>query len=106
MTQIHGDISDSRKEEIDLQIEGPDLEFVKAKAIVKKKAQAMYGETMLLSWHNALTGEYYPTYDCGGSDQPAWIVYAESRGANLTIRVNDGAFTFMFLRLSGSKMGS
>ncbi len=101
MTLIHGDTSDSPKEEIDLQIEDPDLEFVKAKAIVKKKAQEMYGETMLLSWHNALTGEYYPTYDCGGSDQPAWIVYAESRGANLIIRINGGIYTFMFIKLSG-----
>ena len=101
MTQIPAGTPDSPKEEIDLQIEDSDLEFENAKAIVKKKSQEIYGETMLLSWHNALTGEYYPTFECGSSDRPAWIVYAESRGANLTIHINDGIYTFMFLRLSG-----
>ena len=84
----------------DLQVEDPDIGFERAKGLAKLKAYDLYGETMLLSWQNAVTGEYYPTYDCGSSDQPAWILYAESRGANLTLRVNGGRFTFMFLKLT------
>lgn len=29
----------------------------------------------------------------------AWVVYADARGADLTVDVNDGQYTFMFLRL-------
>ena len=86
-------------EVVDLQVEDSDIGFERAKGLAKQKAYDLYGETMLLSWHNSVTGEYYPTYDCGGSDQPAWILYAESRGANLTIRINGGRYTFVFICL-------
>ena len=101
MTQVPAILTDGPKEEIDLEIEDPELDFERAKDIAKAKSRELRGETMLLSWHNAQTGEYYPTFDCGGSEKPAWILYAESRGANLTIRINDGLYTFMFLQLSG-----
>ena len=101
MIQIPAGTPDAPKEVVDLQIEDPDLDFEMAKDMAKQKSRELRGETMLLSWHNALTGEFYPTFDCGGSDQPAWIVYAESRGANLTLRINGGTYTFMFLKLSG-----
>ncbi len=99
MVRISAGIPDDPKEEIDLRVENPKLDFEMAKDAARKKSRELHGETMLLSWHNAQTGEYYPTFDCGGSNQPTWILYAESRGANLTIRINDGAFTFMFLKL-------
>lgn len=101
MIQIPDVTPDGPREEINLQIEDPDLDFEKAKETAKQRSRELRGETMLLSWHNALTGEYYPTHECGGNDRPPWIVYAESRGANLTIRINNGAYTFMFLKLSG-----
>ena len=101
MTQVPAAKPDAPREVVDLQIEAPDLDFEMAKDMAKQKSRELRGETMLLSWHNALTGEFYPTFDCGGSDQPAWIIYAESRGANLTLRINGGAYTFMFLKLSG-----
>ena len=99
MIQIPAEFKAGPKEVIDLRIQDPGLDFEKARALAKKKAHQLRGETMLLSWHNALTGEYHPTFDCGGSEKPAWVLYADSRGANLTIRINDGAFTFMFLTL-------
>ena len=36
------------------------------------------------------TGEGYPNIECGKGDKPAWVVYAESRGGDLTIDINDG----------------
>jgi hypothetical protein len=55
---------------------------------------------MLLSWNNAETGEYYPAYECGRSGRPAWVVYADARSADLTVDINDGRYTFMFLKLA------
>ena len=54
---------------------------------------------MLLSWNNAETGEYYPAFECGRIGRPAWVVYADARGADLIIDINDGRYTFMFLKL-------
>jgi hypothetical protein len=35
--------------------------------------------------------------ECGKGDKPAWIVYAESRGGNLTIDINAGQYLFIYL---------
>jgi hypothetical protein len=54
---------------------------------------------MILSWKNSKTGESYPDYECGVSDRPFWIRYAEGRGANLTVDFNDGDYVFMILKM-------
>ena len=102
MIQVPYNIPKGPMEVVDLQVEDTDIDFEKAKGLAKQKAGEMHGEAMLLSWHNSQSGEYYPTYECGGSEQPAWILYAESRGANLTIRINGGIYTFMFIGLMPS----
>ena len=35
--------------------------------------------------------------ECGPGDKPAWVIYAESRGGDLTIDINEGQFVFIFL---------
>ena len=45
------------------------------------------------------TGESFPDYECGQSDIPFWIRYAQGRGANLTIDFNDGDYMFMILKM-------
>jgi hypothetical protein len=49
---------------------------------------------------NGKTGEFYPNVDCGAGKKPAWIVFAESRGGNLVVNINNGAYIFFFLKLS------
>jgi len=53
---------------------------------------------MMLSYHSGKTGQFWPHYDCGGAGRPPWIVFAESRGYNLKIDINDGDFEFFYLR--------
>lgn len=84
---------------IRLQADKAGLDFEKAKELARRTAREISGEAMLLSWHNAETGEHYPTVQCGRSGRPAWVVYAEARGADLTIDINDAEYTFMFLKL-------
>jgi hypothetical protein len=75
------------------------LEFELAKGIAKAKAKEYAGDPMLLSWFNGKTGESYPNLECGPGDKPAWIVFAESRGGDLTIDIDDGDYVFIYLSL-------
>jgi hypothetical protein len=99
MVQINAKSVDHAVDSLSLLSGEPDFDFLSAKALAQKKARERSRDAMLLSWFNRRTGEFYPRFDCGGQDRPAWIVFAESRGANLTVDVDDGAYVFMFLLL-------
>ena len=73
-----------------------DLSFAEAKRIADDAARNCVLHPMLLAWFSRRTGEYSPRVECCGEDKPAWLVYAESRGANLTIRLNDGEYLFVY----------
>lgn len=75
------------------------LGFSKAKDMAKSRAQEICEDPMLLSWYRGDTGESYPDIECGRGNQPAWIVYAESRGGDIAIDVNDGQYIFIYLSL-------
>jgi hypothetical protein len=82
---------------IKIEIDNPDLEFSGAKDIAKLKAKETCADPMLLSWYQGKTGGSYPNLECGPGDKPAWIVYAESRGGDLTIDIDEGQFVFIYL---------
>ena len=86
-------------ENIKLQVDDPALDFSKARDLAKEKARERCKDPMLLSWHNRKTGEYYPRFECGSGDKPPWIVFAEARGGNLTIDINDEEYIFIYLKL-------
>lgn len=84
---------------IKLKIDNPDLDFAEAKDMARQKAKEICDDPMLLSWYQHKTGESYPNLECGPGDKPAWIVYAESRGGDLTIDINDGEYVFIYLSI-------
>lgn len=84
---------------IKIRIDEKDLDFVKAKDIAKEKAKELAQDPMLLSWFNGKTGEYYPKLECGTWDKPVWIIFAESRGADIAVNINDGEYVFLYLSL-------
>ncbi len=90
-------IKDYPGKHIELKIDNPSLDFAEAKDISKQKAKEICADPMLLSWYQGKTGESYPNLDCGPGDKPAWIVYAESRGGDLTIDINEGQYVFIYL---------
>ena len=90
-------IGDYPGKHIELNSDKSDLDFLEAKDIAKQKAKETCSDPMLLSWYQGETGESYPDMECGPGDKPAWIVYAESRGGDLTIDINDGQFVFIYL---------
>ena len=84
---------------IKLIINHPNLDFVDAQAQAKQKAREFGDDAMLLSWHQGRTGKSFPDVECGRQGKPGWILYAESRGADLVIDINDGDYIFLFITL-------
>lgn len=82
---------------IELKIAEADLDCEITKEAAKNEARRINPQAMLLSWHSSLTGQFFPNIACGHPDRPPWVVWAASRGANLTVTVNEGACVFYFL---------
>ena len=99
MTQIDTDPNKPSKQIVNLRISELDLDFQSVKQRAKEKAREHCPDPMLLSWYHRTTGEFYPKLACDFGDKPVWMVFAEARGANLTVNVNDGEFIFLFLKL-------
>ncbi|WP_022667324.1 AF1514 family protein [Desulfospira joergensenii] len=99
MGQILETSENQAEETLNLNIDDPEFDFLAAKQMAKDKAFERCDHPMILSWKNGKTGEFYPNYECGVTDRPFWIRYAESRGANLIVDFNDGDFVFMILKM-------
>jgi len=97
MELIKPDIKDYPGDHIKIKIDNPDLDFTEAKDIARRKAKEGCADPMLLSWFQGKTGESYPNMECGPGDKPAWITYAESRGGDLVIDINQGLYIFIYL---------
>jgi hypothetical protein len=97
MKMLKPKIKDYPGQHLKIKVVNPDLDFAEAKDIAKQKAKKICADPMLLSWYQAKSGESYPNLECGSGDKPAWIVYAESRGGDLTIDINEGHYIFIYL---------
>lgn len=84
---------------VPMRIDEKDLDMPKAKDIAKEKAREFCNDPMLLAWYQGKTRAGFPSFECGKGDKPPWITYAESRGGDLTININDGEYIFIFLSL-------
>lgn len=98
MAQLDTTTNDYTLDTIPLTVEDDGLTLAQASAMAKEKAREMDNNAMMLSYHSEKTGEYWPNHDCGSDTKPPWIVFAESRGYNLKIDINNGAFEFFYLR--------
>jgi hypothetical protein len=84
MEFIKPKIEDYPGKHVKIAIDNPDLDFAATKDIARQKAEELCADPMLLSWYQGKTGESYPNLECGPGDKPAWITYAQARGADLT----------------------
>jgi hypothetical protein len=99
MTQIQVNPDNQAPETLYMTVSDKNFDFSTARQMARDLAFERCGTPMILSWKNRITGESCPDYECGVSDRPFWIRYAEGRGANLTIDFNDGEFVFMILKM-------
>ncbi len=81
---------------ISLTIRNPEAGFEEIRKEALKKAQDISPDPILLAWYDGKTGKSVPANICTREDKPAWIVFAESRGADIVIDVNDETYIFMF----------
>jgi hypothetical protein len=98
MAQLQENATEYTLDTVELTIDDPGLDFNAASDLAKATARKMDSNAMMLSYHSGKTGAYWPNHDCGSNDRPPWIVFAESRGYNLKIDINDGEFEFFYLR--------
>jgi len=84
---------------IDLQLEDEGLDFGRAKKKADETVENLVGEAMLLAWYVARTGEYAPDIPCCQTDKPPWLAYAQSRGGNLAVVINNGDYVFIYRQL-------
>ncbi len=84
---------------IELRIDDESVDFTQAKEAAEQAAKSKTNSPMLLAWFNSLTGRFSPDVICCGETKPTWLVYAESRGADLSVSVNNGDFVFVFMSL-------
>lgn len=82
-----------------MNIDDPDLDLPTASNLAREKARERNKDAMLLSWYCKKTETYSPKFECGYTTKPPWIVFAEARGGNLTIDINNGEFIFIYLKL-------
>ena len=69
---------------VDIELEG-ELDFDRAQELAWQKARELKIEPMLLSWYDREAGRWSPPVECCGEDRPAWLIYAQSRGADLAV---------------------
>ena len=82
------------------------LDYYKAREIADQKAKELSGEPMLLAWYEARSGKFSPPVECCSELKPGWIVYAESRGGNITIDINNEEYIFIYRDVSDQRQTS
>jgi hypothetical protein len=99
MVQIHNTPGQQAHETVNLTLGDAELDFDTARQRAKTRALEISPHAMQLAWYNGQTEKGFPNYECGAGDRPAWRVFAESRGCNLTIDINQGTFLFLYLTM-------
>ena len=83
------------RDPIDLRVEGP-LDFSQAQSLARRRAGELRDEPLLLAWFDRSRGLFSPHLPCCREDKPSWLTYAESRGGDLVICVNELDYVFVF----------
>jgi hypothetical protein len=88
------------KDPIELRVEER-LDFQQAQNLARQRAGEVCGEPLLLAWFDRGRGTFSPQVPCCREDKPSWLAYAESRGGNIVISLNEADFVFVFRGLPG-----
>ena len=86
------------KDPIDIGVPDEPLDFARARAIADRRARELAPKPMLLAWYDRGAGAFSPQVTCCGDAKPAWLMYAESRGGDLVIDINQEAYVFVYRR--------
>ena len=83
---------------IEIQVDDPNLDFSQAQTLARRRAWEAGGELILLAWFDRDRGLSSPNITCCREDKPTWLIYAESRGGDIVISINELEYVFVFKR--------
>ncbi|MEJ5363672.1 MAG: AF1514 family protein [Desulfosoma sp.] len=72
------------------------LSFEEARQMADREAAKRSTNPMLLAWYDHARGVFSPNVECCESSRPAWLVYAQSRGADVTVAINGLDYVFVY----------
>ena len=72
------------------------VDFQTARDLAFEVARQHGSDPMLLAWFDRKRQRYSPQVECCGEDKPSWLVYAESRGGDIVVDINDLEYVFIF----------
>jgi hypothetical protein len=84
---------------VDVHVNEDELDFNRARLLSDERANELVENPMLMSWYDRNTGRFSPDVTCCSEDKPGWVVYAESRGGNLSVTVNNEQYVFIYADL-------
>ena len=77
----------------------PVLEFATAKRLADETAERLLDEPICMAWYDRAADRESPAHasECHGDcEMPGYVEYAVTRGAELKIVIDDGAFVFCY----------
>jgi len=86
---------------VSLRVDDLPLDFFSAKALADSKARELSSSPMLMAWFDRNSGRFAPDSICCDREKPSWLVYAESRGADISVDINDQDYVFVYKDVSG-----
>jgi hypothetical protein len=88
------------RDPIELRLDDANLDFSQAQSLARQRAGEICDKPMLLAWFDRARSVFSPNITCCREDKPSWLTYAESRGGDIVISINDLKYVFVFRGLT------
>lgn len=91
---------------VHLEIDNESLDFSRARLKAEESADAALEDPVLLSWYDRIRDRESPSgvSEChDGCEIPGCVEYAQSRGGELVVNINQGTFLFCYRNLGEFK---
>lgn len=79
-----------------VKVDDNPLDFSSARVLADGKARELSSDPMLLAWFDKTSGRFSPDVICCGDNKPTWLIYAESRGADIEVDINNEDYVFVY----------
>lgn len=87
---------DMLRNPVTLHVDKGPSDFSSAKILAYEKARELSPEPMLVAWFDRKSGTFSPDNICCDREKPSWLVYAESRGADISVDINNLDYVFLY----------
>ena len=79
-----------------VKVDDKPLNFSSARVLADEKAGELSSDPMLLAWFERSTGRFSPDVIYCDQNKPTWLIYAESRGADIEVDINNEDYVFVY----------